>query len=211
MSLSPKELEYLAECEPVQIVSNFHMKKMSLISGDIGPLRPGIPCQVPLWMAVNLSRSAKCKIIPPDWMNVDVLQRIKHEEKNSPLFTHMPAEHYMAIGKLLFQACPGEIKDCDEVKTLMKDIWDTRYAKLRRSVKLFLSQEELPLFAQVDHLTMMEMCQIRPFLTHSLEQIYRLKKTASLAQAANEESQNMSTTMSSSIGHSQSQQSQSQR
>lgn len=120
MSLTPKELEYLAECEPIQIVPNFSNPTMYMISGDVGPLRPGMPCRVPLWLGINLYRSSKCKIIPPDWLNVDILQKIKEEEKANPLFTPMPSEHYMAIGKLLFQTCPGDIKDCDEIKTLVK-------------------------------------------------------------------------------------------
>ena len=36
----------------------------------MGPLIPGVPAQVPLWMAVNLKQGQKCRIIPPEWMGI---------------------------------------------------------------------------------------------------------------------------------------------
>lgn len=40
------------------------------LQGDIGPLTPGLPVQVPLWMAVNLKQGQKCRIVPPEWMDI---------------------------------------------------------------------------------------------------------------------------------------------
>ena len=38
--------------------------------GDVGPLAAGLPVEVPLWMAIMLKQRLKCRIIPPNWMDV---------------------------------------------------------------------------------------------------------------------------------------------
>lgn len=38
--------------------------------GDVGPFNPGLPVDVPVWLALNLKQRQKCRIVPPDWMDV---------------------------------------------------------------------------------------------------------------------------------------------
>lgn len=38
--------------------------------GDLGPFNPGLPVQVPLWLAINLKQRQKCRLLPPEWMDV---------------------------------------------------------------------------------------------------------------------------------------------
>lgn len=38
--------------------------------GDLGPFSPGLPVVVPLWLAINLKQRQKCRLIPPEWMDV---------------------------------------------------------------------------------------------------------------------------------------------
>ena len=40
------------------------------LQGDLGPFNPGLPVQVPLWLAVNLKQRQKCRLLPPEWMDV---------------------------------------------------------------------------------------------------------------------------------------------
>ena len=49
-----------------------------------------------------------------------------------------------------------------------------RIAKLRSSVDVFLKGGHA--HAQLDHLTLMEINTVRPFLPHALDQIFRLKQ-----------------------------------
>ncbi len=37
---------------------------------DVGPFVPGIPTDVPVWVAINLKQRQKCRINPPEWMTV---------------------------------------------------------------------------------------------------------------------------------------------
>lgn len=42
--------------------------------GDLGPFNPGLPIDVPVWLALNLKQRQKCRIIPPEWMDVGKVQ-----------------------------------------------------------------------------------------------------------------------------------------
>jgi hypothetical protein len=44
------------------------------LQGTYGPFTPNMPVDVPLWLALALQRRRKCRILPPEWMNADVLQ-----------------------------------------------------------------------------------------------------------------------------------------
>ena len=53
-----------------------------------------------------------------------------------------------------------------------------RIAKLRSSVDVFLKGGHA--HAQLDHLTLMEINTVRPFLPHALDQIFRLKQVCAV-------------------------------
>lgn len=39
------------------------------------------PLLVPLWLAIHLRKQQKCRIVPPAWMERDILEEIKEAEK----------------------------------------------------------------------------------------------------------------------------------
>lgn len=179
------EVEFLAEKETVSIVPNFAQDKIYLIGGDIGPFSPGLPADVPLWMAVNLKQSQKCRLTPPTWMDVEQLQEKKQEETDSKFFTAMPSPHYMEITQLLLKYATDDIPHADEIRTLVKDIWDLRIAKLRSSIDTFVKSEAT--HAKLNHLTLMELNTVRPFLTQALDQMHILRSNMSGQVQASQE------------------------
>lgn len=118
--MNPAQVEFLAENQFVEVIPNFSHDKLYLICGEVGPFRPGIPVQVPLWVAINLKQRQKCRLTAPDWMNVEVLTTAKEEESQSRSFTRMPCEHYMVTTQLILSAAPHDIANADEVRTLVK-------------------------------------------------------------------------------------------
>ena len=84
------------------------------------PFRPGIPVQIPLWMAINLKQRQKCRLTAPEWMTVETLTQLKDEESQSRAFISMPDEHYMVTTQLLLGAAPHDISNADEIRTLVK-------------------------------------------------------------------------------------------
>ncbi|KAK7498100.1 hypothetical protein BaRGS_00010688 [Batillaria attramentaria] len=171
--MDPSEVEFLAEKESISIVPNFTLDQIYLISGDLGPFSPGLPTTVPLWMACSLKQRQKCRIVPPDWMDVEKLSEKKQEELESKFFTQMPSNHYLEVSQLLLQCATDDIPKADEVKTLIKDIWDLRMAKLRSSVEVFVKSDAT--HAKLNHLTLMEINTVRPFLTAALDHMHALR------------------------------------
>ncbi|KAF2898306.1 hypothetical protein ILUMI_07877 [Ignelater luminosus] len=175
--MNPDEVEFLAEKQLISIIPTFNSNVIHLISGDVGPFRASLPVRVPLWMAINLKQQRKCKIQPPDWMNIEQLEELKEEEKRSKTFVKMPSEHYMIEAKLLLNYATDDISRADEIRTIIKDIWDIRMSKIRSSVDTLVRNAGF--YATVDHLTLMEINTMRPLLPHALDQVYRMKKAQS--------------------------------
>lgn len=86
----------------------------------------------------------------------------------------MPSEHYMVEAKLLLGCAAEDIPRSDEIRTIIKDIWDTRMSKLRTSVDTLIKVGGT--HAALDNLTSIEINAIRPLLPHALDQLYRIKK-----------------------------------
>ncbi|XP_020893309.1 DNA replication complex GINS protein PSF2 [Exaiptasia diaphana] len=171
--MDPGEIEFLAEKEHVTILPNFTEKKIFLIGGDIGPFNASLPVDVPLWIAINLKQRKKCRIQAPDWMEIDKLKELKEEETKEEYFIRMPSNFYMEIATLLLNCATDDIPHADEVRTLIKDIWDIRIAKLRKSIDLMISQQAV--HARLDDLTLMEINTVRLLLTKSLDHLHTLR------------------------------------
>ncbi|KAL1491624.1 hypothetical protein ABEB36_012195 [Hypothenemus hampei] len=124
-------------------------------------------------MAIHLKKQQQCKIIPPDWLDVEILTNVKEQEKDNKSFVKMPSEHYMVEAKLILGNAADDIPRVDEIRTIIKDIWDIRMSKLRSSMDLMIKNSSM--YAAVDNLTLMEMNSIRPILPNALDQIYRMK------------------------------------
>lgn len=171
--MDPSEVEFLAEKELVQIVPNFSQDRIYLISGDLGPFVPSMQTTVPLWLAVDLKNRRKCRIAPPDWMTTEYLEQKKQDESASQFFTPMPSPYYTEVTQLILDVAPEDVPHADSIRVLVKDIWDTRMAKLRSSVDNFIKNEGT--HAKLDHLTLLELNTIRPLLTGALNHMHYLR------------------------------------
>ncbi|CAL1547552.1 unnamed protein product [Lymnaea stagnalis] len=185
--MDTSEVEFLAEREHVKIIPNFTQDKIFLISGDIGPFSAGLPVSIPLWLAVNLKQRQKCRFLPPDWMDIEILKAKKQEEADSRFFTEMSSPFYMEITQLLLQWGTDDIPKADEIRTLVKDIWDLRIAKLRSSIDVFVKSEAS--HAKLNYLTLMEINTVRLFLTKALNHMHQLRLMTS-GRSQTQQSQN---------------------
>ncbi|XP_037960258.1 probable DNA replication complex GINS protein PSF2 [Teleopsis dalmanni] len=178
--MDPNIIEFIGEKSEISIIPSFNFDPLHLISGTIGPFRAGLPVYVPLWLAVHLRKQQKCRIVPPQWMDIDTLETIKEEEKMSKFFTKMPDEHYMIVTQLIMNAAPADVPRCDEIRTIIKDIYDIRESKLRASIDAFIKGEGT--YAKLDNLTLLEIHSVRPVLPHALDHISRYQRAALATQ-----------------------------
>lgn len=44
------------------------------LQGLFGPFKPNIPVEVPIWLAVALQKRNNCRILQPEWLNIEALQ-----------------------------------------------------------------------------------------------------------------------------------------
>lgn len=92
----------------------------------------------------------------------------------------MPSEHYMIEAQLILSTAPDDVPQCEQIRTIVKDIFDIRESKLRTSIDAFIRGEGT--YAKLDHLTLFEIHSVRPMLPHALDHIARYQRMAAASQ-----------------------------
>lgn len=175
-------MEFLAENDTIEVVPNFTHAQMHLIQGDVGPFKAGHRVRVPLWLAVTLRQRHRCKMVRPDWMEKERLEELREQERESAFFTEMPAAHIFETANIILDVATEDIENADDIRTILKDVWDMRQAKLRKSVDTFIQGEYL--HAKINHLQLIELNTVRPLLPHAFDQINRLNAATATARRA---------------------------
>lgn len=90
----------------------------------------------------------------------------------------MPCESFMVVSKLLFAHAPEDVHHIDEIKTLIKDIFDIRQAKLRTAMDSILKRNQPDGGHKVsfNNLTLFEINTARPFLPFASDLVARLER-----------------------------------
>ncbi|CAF0767066.1 unnamed protein product [Didymodactylos carnosus] len=169
-----EEVQYLSENEYVSIVPNFSHPVIHLIKGSVGPFQPTTPLNVPLWMAIHLKESHRCRFICPEWLTYDTISTLLKAEQQNEHFTPMPNRFIFILSQTIMSVALEDIPNGDNIRLIMKDLWDLRLAKLRTSIDSLIKSGAL--YAKVTHLTTVEICLIRNFLKMALKQIYQLQQ-----------------------------------
>ena len=52
--------------------------------------------------------------------------KVRDQEKEESFFTEMPASNIFVIANLILDVATVDIEKADEVRTVLKDIWDIR-------------------------------------------------------------------------------------
>jgi GINS complex subunit 2 len=93
----------------------------------------------------------------------------------------MPSEHYMVIAKLIFGNASDDVSHVDEIKTLIKDIYDIRLSKLRAAINSQVDKnanpnsENNPTISYTN-LTIQEINTVKPFLPFATDLVARLER-----------------------------------
>lgn len=166
----------------IRIVPSFtYSESLGLVSRSVGPFTAGVDADVPLWLAMTLRRRGLARIVPPDWMNETLLERILAFERDpneasfSPELPHRHAEVARAV--LGDQDAP----ELDRVRTLLEDIAAVRADKIRRNVHELsartLGREDrrgrVPVI-DVTGIGSAELIAVRPFLATAFRDHARL-------------------------------------
>lgn len=91
----------------------------------------------------------------------------------------MPCDNYMVVSKLLFSHASEDMPNIEEIKTLIKDIFDIRQAKLRTAIDSILTgntQLETGSKVSFNNLSLLEINTTRPFLPYANDLVARLER-----------------------------------
>lgn len=70
-SMNAAKVEFLAEKELVTIIQNLCLDKTYFMGAerwDLGPFNPGLPVEMPLWLAINLKQRSVGCFLWSGWM-----------------------------------------------------------------------------------------------------------------------------------------------
>jgi GINS complex subunit 2 len=99
---SINELEFLAENIIIEIIPNFKKDELNLLCGKFGPFKPNRPTKVPLWLALQYKKNRKCRIVPPGWLEFEILANKVEQEKNNENNLQELTFYFFEILLLLF-------------------------------------------------------------------------------------------------------------
>jgi len=183
---------FLANDEHITIVPSFNLPQpIELISGKVGPFRAGMDVSVPLWLGTMLRRRKLAKIIPPTWLDQDVLKNVLRFERdpNEASFSpDLPFRHAEIANSILKSCRAGsgtgsaagdasgdnEIPNADQIKVLLEDIQSVRMDKIRRNVHQLSSstlktRSKIENIIDVTNIGSNEMHSIKPFVTEAFK------------------------------------------
>ena len=127
-----------------------------------------------LIQAIHLKESHRCRFVCPEWLTLDSVQELLKQEQQQETFTSMPNPYVFILSQTIMNVALEDIPNGDQIRLLMKDLWDLRLAKLRSSIGNLARSGAL--YAKVTHLTQVEICLIRNFLKTSLKHIAQLQE-----------------------------------
>lgn len=176
ISVTAAENEFIAEETMIKITSRIDHDEFYFLSGTYGPLSAGLPCDLPLWLALTLRRKGKCTIQPPEWMSVVELERVVAREKSEDNFEALPF-HYVEISQLLINYAKEDIPDVDKVSTLLQDIENIRMDRARIGLKELseqVSNGQKVHMAALRNISAAEILSIGGFMVESFDMFRRL-------------------------------------
>ena len=167
------EIQFFVEHESIQIIPNFISQPIKFITGQFGPFTPGVSTTVPLWIALNLKKKGKCRIITPEIYEIENLQITLDQELKHSSTELAPLEHYFfEIFQILAKSCPEDIEDFVKARSLVEDLKMKRSIKITSSFQKMKNPERVLL---VKNFTNYELQMQKSILGEVLEQYGKLK------------------------------------
>lgn len=157
---------------------------LHFISGDFGPLVPGMPCQLPLWLALTLRKKGKCRIEIPDWMSIQSLETYISQERRDTRFSSVPF-HYVEIAQLLLNYARDDFTSIDRVSALIADLENIRMDRIRVGIAAIATQVKSGQAVVSIGLTNISCAEIQAIKPVFIESMRTFKQLTDLSQDEN--------------------------
>ncbi|XRB22042.1 GINS complex subunit 2 [Pseudoscourfieldia marina] len=195
---TPDEMTFCAEDALVEIVPRIAMPACAFLSTTIPPLRPNIPCTVPLWMALALKKRHAARIVIPAWLaSTEELEALLERERNdNKVFQHL-TEHYLEVAHLLLAGTKGARDDFASMTVMHKNRDLLEKLRLVRESKLNQGLEGLAtawnsvkdegeeFTVPLNNISRMELNALRPLFQGALDKFWKLEHANNTAATTN--------------------------
>ncbi|KAM0682470.1 hypothetical protein MDAP_002309 [Mitosporidium daphniae] len=179
LSWSLAERAFCAENILVTVSPNFSFGILSLMCGDFGPFIPSKFIKVPLWVAISLKKSFHCKIICPEWMEMEALEQcLKDEKEFEDTFYSLPF-YWQEISSSILSCAPNDLNDFEQTRELLQQIKEARSKKLDAGLK---EMDSRPL--SLKNIGCTELNRIKPYLIATANQLTQFSQGLQAAQHA---------------------------
>ena len=84
--------------------------------------------RTPLWLAVSLKKTHKCRILLPEWLSPQRLQTHLDSERTSAGFSNLP-HHYLELAALVLGN--EHFANADHIRAIISDLREIRTTKVR--------------------------------------------------------------------------------
>lgn len=163
--------EFFAEEHLLTIIPTINHPAFHLISGNFGPLTSGLPCIVPIWLAITLRKRSKCSIKCPDWLTTEYLENIVQKERTQLQLEKLPF-YYLEIANLLLSNASQDIPNPDSIAALIQDIKNIRMDRIRigmSNTSDSVKQDNSIILTSLKNVSSYEIFSIRDFFLESLD------------------------------------------
>lgn len=161
---SPNVNEFIGEETLITIIPSIDHNEFELISGTFGPLFSGLPCQVPLWLALTLKRQGKCLIKLPSWLNSSYLSNAINHEKGIRDFSSEDSE--VNNVNVLFKEIPHYYYEIASLLLTQSDSTNSVNSLVSSSSSSAYESSDFHLLSLVDNLFQLRIARLRVKLTH---------------------------------------------
>ncbi len=159
------------------VVPSIDHPTFRFISGTFGPMQSGMPCELPLWLALDLRKRNKCSIKVPNWLSVAHLETCVAAERNQVVLGTLHY-HYIEIAHLLLNHANEDINHAEHVSSLLQDLENIRMDRIRLGVGSTaetVNKDASILSTALNNVSAMEITMIRGFFLHSMNAFMWLK------------------------------------
>lgn len=168
--MSLAELKLIALQEEVEIEPLTNIPRFHMIEEEYGPFSPLQLYKIPLYIAITLKQSNKCKIRMPYFFDTEYLQDILKKEEES--------ENYQHIHPMFFELS-SYIHECynaenvDEKLMLVNKIKHARYKKTHEGLQSIDARA-----INLDNLTSYEFSEIKKYMLTVMKKANKIEKNA---------------------------------
>ncbi|KAH0604512.1 uncharacterized protein H6S33_006889 [Morchella sextelata] len=164
--LTPSEIAFLAESQPITIIPRQRLDRLPLISGTLPAFHPPQRATVPLWLALLLKRQRRCNILPPTWLTPPQLDLALKAETDSPFFSALPFR-WLETAELLLEVAGDDIGD---VRVQLRELREVRQGKVREGVRKGVEGT----YVMMNGLGAMEIAEVRGFVAGVVDGVRRI-------------------------------------